>query len=108
MASAVCRDAVRAREDGVGRGRQAKAVRFLAAVSIVAYVVLGAAVLSGLATPWSLLALGAAPLAVATVRKTSLYADTANYTAAMTNAIALSSVSGILMCVWYGIAIARQ
>jgi len=108
MASAAHGDADLPPADGLGRGRQAKAVRFLAAVSIVAYVVLGAAVLSGLATPWSLLALLAAPLAVETVRKTSLFADTANYTAAMTNAIALSSVSGILMCVGYGIAIARQ
>jgi 1,4-dihydroxy-2-naphthoate polyprenyltransferase len=87
---------------------QANAVRFLAVVSVVAYVVLAAAVLTGLATPWSLLALLAAPLAVGTVRRTSLFADTANYTAAMTSAIALSSVSGILLCVGYGIAICLQ
>ena len=87
---------------------QANAVRFLAAGSVAAYAVLVAAVLAGLATPWSLLALLAAPLAVATVRRTSLFADTANYTAAMTSAIALSSVSGILLCAGYGIAIALQ
>jgi len=87
---------------------QANAVRFLAAGSVAAYAVLVAAVMAGLATPWSLLALLAAPLAVATVRKTSLFSDTANYTAAMTSAIALSSVSGILLCAGYGIAICLQ
>jgi 1,4-dihydroxy-2-naphthoate octaprenyltransferase len=87
---------------------QANAVRFLAVGSVAAYIVLLTAVVAGLATPWSLLALLAAPLAVATVRRTSLFADTANYTAAMTSAIALSSVSGILLCVGYGIAIALQ
>jgi len=87
---------------------QANAVRFLTVVSVAAYVVLVAAVFAGLATPWSLLALLAAPLAVQTVRKTWLFADAANYTAAMTKAITLSSVSGILLCVGYGIAICLQ
>ncbi|HOC44262.1 MAG TPA: prenyltransferase [Thermoanaerobaculales bacterium] len=85
---------------------QANAVRFLAAGSVAAHGLLVAAVAGGLATPWALLALLAAPLAVQTVRKTALFADTANYTAAMTSAIALSSVSGVLMCIGYGLAIA--
>ena len=85
---------------------QANAVRFLAAGSVAAHGLLVAAVAGGLATPWALLALLAAPLAVQTVRKTALFADTANYTAAMTSAIALSSVCGVLMCMGYGLAIA--
>jgi 1,4-dihydroxy-2-naphthoate octaprenyltransferase len=84
---------------------QANAVKFLSVVSVVAYMVLIASVVADQATPWSLLALLAAPLAIETVRKTSLFADTSNYTLAMTKAIALSSVTGILLSVGYGLAI---
>jgi len=84
---------------------QAGAVRLLAVLSAVAYGVLVLAVLAGLMTPWSLLALLGAPLAVDTVRKTSRFADTAHYTAAMTSAIALSSLTGVLLALAYGIAI---
>lgn len=87
---------------------QGGAVRLLAIVSVAAYAVLLGAVLAGAVTPWSLLAFLAAPLAVDTVRKTALYADTSHYTAAMTRAIALSSVTGTLLAVAYGVAIVRS
>jgi 1,4-dihydroxy-2-naphthoate octaprenyltransferase len=84
---------------------QAAAVRLLAALSAAAYGALGLGVLAGVLTPWSLLALLGAPLAVDTVRRTARFADATHYTAAMTSAIALSSVTGVLLGVAYGIAI---
>jgi 1,4-dihydroxy-2-naphthoate octaprenyltransferase len=87
---------------------QGGAVRLLAIVSVAAYAVLLGAVLAGAVTPWSLLAFLTAPLAVDTVRKTARYADTSHYTAAMTRAIALSSVTGALLAVAYGVAIVRS
>jgi 1,4-dihydroxy-2-naphthoate octaprenyltransferase len=87
---------------------QPGAVRLLAIGSLLAYVVLGGAVLAGVVTPWALLALLGAPLAVDTVRKASRFSDTAHYTAAMTSAIALSSATGILLGVAYAVAILRS
>ena len=84
---------------------QAASVRLLAVSYAAAYGVLVLGALSGGTTPWSLLALLGAPLAVDTVRRTARFADSAHYTAAMTSAIALSSVTGVLLGVAYGIAI---
>jgi 1,4-dihydroxy-2-naphthoate octaprenyltransferase len=80
---------------------QAGAVRLLAVLSAIAYGVLVLAVLAGAMTPWSLLALLGAPLAVDTVRRTARFADIAHYTAAMTSAIALSSLTGVLLGLGY-------
>jgi len=87
---------------------QAAAVRVLAMGSIVGFGVLIVGVVAGIMTPWALLGCLGAPLAAGVVRKTSLYPDTAHYTNAMTKAIALTSVTGILLCVAYGIAGAVQ
>jgi 1,4-dihydroxy-2-naphthoate octaprenyltransferase len=87
---------------------QAGAVRLLATLSVAAYAVLAGAVAAGAITPWAMLAFLGLPLAVDTVRKTARYANTAHYTAAMTSAIALSSATGILLAVAYGIAILRS
>jgi 1,4-dihydroxy-2-naphthoate octaprenyltransferase len=84
---------------------QRGAVRLLAALSLAAYAVLAGAVAAGAITPWALLAFLGSPLAVDTVRKASRFSDTAHYTAAMTSAITLSSATGILLAVAYGIAI---
>jgi 1,4-dihydroxy-2-naphthoate octaprenyltransferase len=83
---------------------QAAAVRLLFSGSIVAYGVIVVGVVTRLMTPWALVSLLGAPLAVAVVRKTSLFRDTAHYTDAMSKAIALTSVTGILLCVAYGVA----
>jgi 1,4-dihydroxy-2-naphthoate octaprenyltransferase len=84
-------------------GRPA-AVRLLLVGSALAYVVILGGVLAGLMTPWALMALLGSPLAVLVVRRTGLFADTSHYTAAMSNAIALTSVTGLLLCAAYGVA----
>lgn len=83
---------------------QARAVRLLLVGSIVAYAVIVVAVAAGAMTPWALIGLLGSPLAVAVVRETSLFDDTSHYTRAMSKAIALTSGTGILLCVAYGLA----
>lgn len=80
------------------------AVRLLAAGSAIAYAALLAGVLFRVTTPWVLIAFLGMPLAFTVVKKTSLFADTRHYTEAMTKAIALTSVTGLLLCVAYAIA----
>ncbi len=84
---------------------QAAAVRVLAAGSVFAYAVIVAGVALNVLTPWSLIALLGSPLAFTVVKATSQYHDTAHYTGAMTKAIALTSVTGILLCVAYGMVV---
>jgi 1,4-dihydroxy-2-naphthoate octaprenyltransferase len=83
---------------------QARAVRLLLVGSIAAYAVILVGVAAGAMTPWALVALAGSPLAIAVVRETNLFADTSHYTRAMSKAIALTSATGILLCVAYGLA----
>jgi 1,4-dihydroxy-2-naphthoate polyprenyltransferase len=84
---------------------QAGAVRLIVCANIIAYAAIIIGALSGLVPMWTLLMLTTAPVAVQVVRRTRLYQETSNYTPAMTAAIALSTIAGILLCVAYGIAI---
>jgi 1,4-dihydroxy-2-naphthoate polyprenyltransferase len=88
----------------VVRYGQANAVRIVAVGSALAYVVLVAAVAARLMPAWSLLALVTAPLAAETVRGAAKYADKSRYLAAMSRAIALTTLTGVLLCVGYLIA----
>jgi len=85
---------------------QAGAVRLLAVVSVLAYLVVAAGVALGAMTPWALLVLPTIPLAVSVVRRTALFRDTSYYTGAMGRAIALSAVAGLLLSAAYGLAVA--
>ncbi len=85
---------------------QAGAVRLLAVLSGVAYLVVAVGVAVGAMTPWALLVIATLPLAIQVVRRTARYRDTSHYTGAMGRAIALSTVAGLLLSVAYGFAIA--
>jgi 1,4-dihydroxy-2-naphthoate octaprenyltransferase len=80
---------------------QANAVRIVAWGSALVYVVLLAAVAGGLMPAWSLLAMLTAPLAWDTVRAASKFSDTSRYMPAMSRAIAVSTLTGILLCAGY-------
>jgi 1,4-dihydroxy-2-naphthoate polyprenyltransferase len=80
---------------------QANAARLLTFVSIFAYLLVIASVIMQWMPVWTLIALAGLPLSFSTVKKIWLYEDTANYTKAMTHAIGLTSVTGILMIVAY-------
>jgi 1,4-dihydroxy-2-naphthoate octaprenyltransferase len=84
---------------------QTAAVRLIIVGSLLSYIALIIGVIFHLMTPWTLIAFLGLPLAFAVVKKTSLFTDLSNYTEAMTKAIALSSVTGLLLCLAYGIAI---
>jgi 1,4-dihydroxy-2-naphthoate octaprenyltransferase len=84
---------------------QAGAVRLIIITNIIAYASIIVGAVSGIIPMMTLLMLITAPISVQVVRRTRLYGDTSNYTPAMTAAIALSTIAGVLLCVAYGIAI---
>jgi 1,4-dihydroxy-2-naphthoate octaprenyltransferase len=84
---------------------QSRAVKVLAALTIAAYVELVVAVYAQWLPLWALLGLLTAPLGYRTVKLTANYADLKRYTPAMTGAIALSSVMGLVLIAAYGLLI---
>ncbi len=76
---------------------QANAVKLLRIVSYFAYIVIIAGVVFKMFPFWTLIALIPLPLSFQVVKATSKFEDTNNYTPAMSKAIALTSVTGILM-----------
>lgn len=84
---------------------QANAVKFLRIVSFVSYIVIILGVVSKMLPVWTLISLIPLPLSLQVVKTTSKYEDTSNYTPAMSKAIALTSVTGLLMFVAYVIEI---
>lgn len=80
---------------------QANAARLLTFATIFAYLMIVLSVVFDWMTPWALISLAGSPLAIQTIRKTWLYHDTAYYTTAMTSAIALTSVTSILLLLAY-------
>lgn len=84
---------------------QANTVKVLAAASIVAYLAVVAGVAFGLLPWWALISLLASPVAIQIVRGASNYKDLTYYTPSMTKAIALSSVTGILLIAGYAMEI---
>lgn len=80
---------------------QANAARLLTWSTVFAYVLVIVSVVAGWMSAWTLLSLAAFPLAISTIKRTWLFADTSNYTKAMGHAIGLSSVTGILLIAAY-------
>jgi len=84
-------------------GRPA-AVRILTAVTLLAYLSIGLGVLLGHLPFWALLVFLTLPLAYTTVRESFHYTDLSRYTKAMTQAIATTSLTGILLIAAYALA----
>jgi 1,4-dihydroxy-2-naphthoate octaprenyltransferase len=84
---------------------QANASKMLLIVSILAYVVIVFSVIFHLLPIWTLLGIITLPLSYGVVKATLKYENTDNYTPAMSKAIALSSVTGLLFVVGYVINI---
>ena len=82
---------------------QSKTWKVLIVVSIIAFLVLPVAVLSMIMPAWSLLGIIAFPLGLSVIKSTSNFRDLSFYTGAMTKAIALSALTGILMIAGYAI-----
>lgn len=80
---------------------QKNAVRILGTVSVLAYLIQIGGVVAGLMPAWTLIILVTMPLAWKIIQASSQYADRSNYTRAMTKAIALASLSSILLTVGY-------
>lgn len=96
-------------EDDVKSGKKCIPVRFgqNAAVNIIliatvlAYISLIAGVLLEILPVWTLLMLLTVPLAFGVVKQTRQFENTKMYTPAMSKAIALSSVSGVILIIAY-------
>ena len=80
---------------------QRTAVRIIIIGTVVAYLSLIAGVLLNFLPVWSLITLLTIPLAMGVIRQTSRFHNTDMYTPAMTKAIALTSVAGILLIAGY-------
>lgn len=80
---------------------QANAVKLLKIVSMIAYLVIILGAITKVFPIWVLITLITLPLSFSVVKGTSKFEDTNNYTPAMSKAIALTSVTGILMFVAY-------
>lgn len=80
---------------------QVKAVKLLKIATCLAYLSIILGIVFKLMPMFSGLSLLTLPLAIKVVKGTSLFNDVKNYTPSMTKAIALSSISGILLIVAY-------
>jgi 1,4-dihydroxy-2-naphthoate octaprenyltransferase len=80
---------------------QAAAVRIIAVTSVLAYLVTVAAALAGVLPIATLAMVLTLPLAARVVARARLHDDTANYTPAMTAAIALATTAGVVLCLAY-------
>lgn len=81
------------------------ATKLLLVVTIIAFVSIIIAVAIGLTPLWTILGMITLPLAYEVIKATRKYEDLSNYTKAMTKAIRLTSVTGILFTIAYGAAI---
>jgi|DewCreStandDraft_4_1066084.scaffolds.fasta_scaffold00054_58 1,4-dihydroxy-2-naphthoate octaprenyltransferase len=84
---------------------QLLATKILTIVIFIAFASIITVVILGLTPVWTLIGLLPMPLAYQVVKATRNYEDNNNYTRAMTKAIALTSITGILLCFSYGIEI---
>lgn len=82
---------------------QKNAVRILLTVSSLAYIIQIISVLAGFLPYWTLITLITIPIANTVVNATALFVDKSNYTRAMTKAIALASLSSILLTIGYAL-----
>jgi 1,4-dihydroxy-2-naphthoate polyprenyltransferase len=99
--------------DDVESGKKSLPVRFgqkfaanlVGIANIIGYLALIVGVLLNILPVWTLLAFLCSPLAIISTNAVKKFSDTKFYTMAMTRAIALSAVTGIIFCVAYIIAI---
>lgn len=95
--------------DDVSSGKRTIPVRFgqpasvnlILVVSVIGFLVIIASPFFGGLPWWGYLMLPTLPLAIRVVKKTSLFENADNYTTAMTSAIALTSVAGLLLITGY-------
>jgi len=80
---------------------QATTVKFLTAVSVLAYITILAGIIAGAISYWTLVMAITFPLGIQVVSAVKKYTDTSFYTPAMFKAIALSSVAGLLLICAY-------
>lgn len=80
---------------------QRTAVNIIIIGTVLAYLGVIAGFLLNFLPVWSLITLLTIPLAVGVIRQTLQFHDTDKYTPAMTKAIALTSVTGILLIIGY-------
>jgi 1,4-dihydroxy-2-naphthoate polyprenyltransferase len=85
------------------RWGQANAVRLLNIVTIIAYLAVIIGVIFKIMPIITLISLITIPISYTVSKKVSLYNDTKNYTPAMGKAIALSSVTGIILILTYAL-----
>ena len=98
-------------EDDVKSGKKCMPVRFgqanaykvLLAATGIAYATLIGGVVFGVFPVWTLIALLTLPIAFGMLKQTRHYTNTEYYTPAMTKAIALTAVTGILLSIGYTI-----
>lgn len=83
---------------------QRRAVQLLAGVTVAAYLSVALGALCGALPLWALLGLLTLPLSVSTIRLTARYADLKQYTPAMGQAIALTSLMGVALTLAYLLA----
>lgn len=81
------------------------AIKLLIGVTLIAFASIVIGVIAGLTPLWTLIGIVPIPLAYEVIKTTRKYEDLSNYTKAMSKAIALSSVTGILLTISYGLAI---
>jgi len=80
---------------------QAFAVRLIVIGTVISYLSIVAGVLLNVLPVWSLLTLITIPLAYSVIKGTSKYDDTKQYTPAMSKAIALASLAGVILILSY-------
>ena len=80
---------------------QAAAVRLIVASTWIAYLSVVAGVIFNILPVWSLLIFVSLPIAMQVVKGVRGYHDVNNYTGAMTKAIALSAIGGLLLIAAY-------
>lgn len=98
-------------EDDVKSGKKCMPVRFgqanthkiLVIATIIAYLTLILGVIFEVFPIWTLIGLLTLPIALGMLKQAGHYTETKFYTPAMTKAIALTSVMGILLSVGYGV-----
>ncbi len=100
-------------EDDVKSGKKCMPVRLgqsntwivLIIVSFAAFLIIPIAVLFGIMPLWTLIGLLTLPLGITVIKTTRNFSDTGFYTAAMSKAITLSSLTGVLLIAAYTISI---
>jgi len=84
---------------------QAAAVKLIIASTWIAYLSIIAGVVFNILPLWSLLMFLSLPIAMQVIKGVKKYTDLNNYTGAMTKAIALSAIGGLLLIAAYILAI---